>query len=220
MKKTLYIVTILSVLLLSACEMEKETENVSKLTTFPELKVTGDLVDVILVGDAYTDPGAKAFEGPKEVALTTTGSVDPTTPGVYLINYSTKNNDGFTAEVTRIVGVITAEAAADDLTGSYQRDAGRKGISEWTKVKNGLYKCTDVGGALLEAQYVYVFNIKKDIIVVPPQPLGGSGSEVECTYGDGSTEIPFTQGPVGTVSYKWVVVNSGYLNNVRNFVKQ
>ncbi|MDP4197228.1 MAG: DUF5011 domain-containing protein [Bacteroidota bacterium] len=208
-----------SLFFLGSCKKDLETEGVSRITYFPEFKVTGDVAQSVIVGSTYTDPGVKAYENGAEIPVKITGSVDSKTPGAYVLTFTATNKDGYSAYVYRVVGVITSDAAADDLSGSYQRNAGKKGIAVWEKVANGIYTCSDVGGAQLNAS-VYVVNIKKGIIVVPNQPLSGiGGSPVSCLNGDGSSEIPFVFGPAGTISYQWAVINSGYGTAVRQFVK-
>lgn len=202
---------------LAACE--KDVKDTSKITYFPIIELQGDEIINLTVGDTYTEPGGKAFEGTNEIELKTTGSVNTSTPGVYIITYEAVNVDGFSSLRHRWVGVSTQEAKDDNLVGKYQRNAGKMGISEWTKLMPGVYKCTDVGGAVLPDQYVIVFNTEKNIIQVPIQPLGGSGSDVSCLASDGSEKITFNPGPVGTASYKWVVINSGYGTAARTFLK-
>lgn len=218
MKKLKLIILSLGFLVfLASCE--KDVQDTSKITYFPIIELQGDAIMNLTVGDAYSEPGAKAFEGTKEIELKTTGSVNTSEPGVYIITYEAVNVDGFSSLQHRWIGVSTQEAKNDDLTGKYQRTAGKMGISEWTKLMPGVYKCTDVGGAQLPDQYVIVFNTEKNIIQVPVQPLGGSGSDVSCLAGDGGEKITFNPGPAGTAAYKWVVINSGYGTALRTFLK-
>lgn len=219
MKKYIYILTFFVLAFFSSCEKSLDSENVSKITSFPLIEVLGEKLITIPVGGPYTDAGAKAFAGTTEIKITTTGTVDVNKPGVYIISYTAENEDGFKATSKRWIGVITSEAKADNLAGKYQRDAGKKGISTWTKVKDGLYKATDVGGAILPDQYVYVFNTEKDIVIVPVQPLGGSGSDASCTNAEGTEKISFLSRTVGDASYKWVIINSGYGTALRTFLK-
>lgn len=211
------IISLLAVVFLGGCT--KDLEDSSRITYYPIITVNGEPLITMLVGGSYTDAGAKAFAGETELTVVSEGTVDASTPGVYTISYTAENVDGFSSKKFRYVGVMTQEALDDNLTGKYQRTAGKKGISTWTKTLPGLYKATDVGGADLQAQYVYVFNIKKNIIVVPTQALGGTGTDVTTTNADGSANIPFVPGPIGTTSYKWVVINSGYGTALRQFKK-
>lgn len=211
------IFSLLAVVFLGGCT--KDMEDSSRITYYPILTVNGDNLVTVLKGGSYTDAGAKAFAGETALTVVSEGTVDVNTTGVYVITYSAVNVDGFSSKAYRYVGVMTQEALDDNLTGKYQRTAGALGTSTWTKTIPGIYKATDVGGANLPAQYVYVFNVEKNIIVVPHQALGGSGTDVTCTNSDGSVKIPFTPGPITTISYKWVVINSGYGTALRQFKK-
>lgn len=219
MKKLYYILLLFSIVAFSSCE--KDSENVSKTTYYANFEVKGDKLVVIEKDQAYVDAGAVALEGIKELPVTTKSNLDISKAGVYTILYSAKNSDNYDAFAQRTVIVLPVGVSSmtDDLSGSYQRDAGKKGVSEWTKISNGLYKCTDVGGAVLPGDYVYVFNTAKNTIIVPSQPLGGSGSTITCTNAKGGDEIAFTSGSVGTVSYSWIINNGGYGTAVRNFIK-
>jgi hypothetical protein len=219
MKKLYYILLLFSIVTFSSCE--KDSENVSKTTYYANFEVKGDKLVVIEKDQTYVDAGAVALEGTKELPVTTKSNLDISKAGVYTILYSARNSDNYDAfeQRTVIVLPVGVSSMTDDLSGSYQRDAGKKGISVWTKISNGLYRCTDVGGASLNGDYVYVFNTAKNVIVVPSQPLGGSGSTVTCTNETGGEEITFTSGAVGTISYSWSVKNGGYGAAVRNFIK-
>jgi surface protein len=74
-------------------------------TTPPVITINGDDVNLI-TGMTYTDAGASAEdETDGEVVVTTTGSVDTTTAGVYTITYSAVDAAGNSAEATRTVTV-------------------------------------------------------------------------------------------------------------------
>jgi len=211
------LVSLLAAVFLGGCT--KDLEDSSRITYYPIITVNGENLITIIVGGSYTDAGAKAFAGETELQIKTEGSVNTNVAGVYTITYTAVNVDGFSSVDKRYVGVMTQEALDDNLTGKYRRTAGKQGTSEWTKIKAGVYKCTDVGGAILPDQYAYVFNIEKNIFVVPTQPLGGTGSDVKCTNATGGEKIDFVPGGAGTTSYKWIVINSGYGASVRSFKK-
>lgn len=218
MKKIkIILISILAVVFLGSCE--KDQLDKSRITYYPIIKVAGDQLISLKVGESYTDAGATASAGGANLEVKVEGSVNTSVPGVYRISYEAKNADGYSSIQYRWVGVHTQEALDDNLVGKYQRTAGAQGTSTWTKVLPGIYKATDVGGAKLPDQYVYVFNTEKNIIVVPNQPLGGSGSNVKCTNATGGENIDFTPGAVGAIHYKWIVINSGYGTALRQFKK-
>ena len=217
---------------LTSCEKEESSANVSKVTNYPTLDLTGDQFMTIAAGGTYNEPGITVTIGGEEVEPEIEGSVDASTPGVYIITYSAANEDGFSASVKRYVGVIDAAAAANDFSGKYQRtkygtNTTPAGIATWTKVADGLYTNNDIGG-VGEATIAntggygksyYIFNVEGNDIVFPIQvnPLGG---EVEAVSEGGGERITFDPGPAGTDSYTWRVLGAGYGTNPRTFTKQ
>ena len=207
------------ILTVLSCEYEGDSFNVSQETIFPTFEMQGDPIVIIPVGQAYTDEGADAFEGTAPIDVNITGSVDVNTPGLYQITYTAVNGDGYEASVVRGVAVCTQAALNADLSGNYQRNAGARGVSSWILIEPGMYRCVDVGGARLPNDWVYLFNVDENIVVVPVQPLGGLGTTVTCTNADGGAEIEYIPGAVDEVAYRWIVLNGGYGTAVRSFVR-
>jgi len=218
MKIFKYILPVLLITALLGCKKELDSEGVSKITYYPDIKLAGKTAESVIVGNAYTDPGAKAYENGVEIPVKVTGSVNSNALGGYIIIYSATNKDGYSATKFRVVGVITSDVLSDDFSGQYKRNAGAKGVATWTKVADGVYLDSDVGGANTDGS-VYVVNIKKNIVVVPHQPFAGSGSDTYCDDGSGNIEVAFTFGNIGDICYKWKVINSGYGPAVRSFVR-
>ncbi|WP_299825074.1 immunoglobulin-like domain-containing protein [uncultured Pontibacter sp.] len=197
------------VVFLSGCEKDDETAKVSFVTTYPIVNINGEQWNVLMVGEAFTDPGAEALEGETPIEVTTTGAVDVNTPGVYVLTYTAFNQEGFSASATRYVGVITPEAAAIDLSGQYKRNAGAEGVSTVTLIEPGLYQTDNIGGVAAPgpATTVRFFHYDVGQLGVPPQDVQGSlFSAVD------GTVIP-------GVSYSWAVINPGYGDVLRTFVK-
>jgi hypothetical protein len=204
---------LLSSFFLLSCEKEDETEHISKVTTYAVVKLKGEEWVALPQGGTYTDAGAEATIGEKPVEITTTytpSAPNPDVPGVYVITYTATNEDGFSASVTRKVGVISPATAAMDLSGSYKRNAGAEGISTVTKLAPGLYQTDNVGGVAEggPATTVKFFHYEGDKLYGPPQNVQGSTFSVV----DGTVKPG--------VSYSWVVINSGYGDAMRTFVKQ
>lgn len=206
-----FMAVILSVtaLFLSGCEKDDETANVSFVTTYPVVNLVGEQWEVLQVGEAFTDPGAEAFEGETSIEYTTSGSVDTNIPGVYVLTYTAVNQEGFSGFIRRYVGVVTPEAAAIDLSGRYQRNAGAGGISTVTQIEPGLFETDNIGGVAAPGPSTTVRFFHYDVgqLGVPPQDVQGS----EFAAVD-ATVIP-------GVSYTWSVINSGYGATPRTFVK-
>lgn len=196
-------------LTLASCEKDDETASVSFITTYPTINLNGEQWNAIMVGETFTDPGVEALEGETPIDASVAGAVDTSTPGVYVLTYTATNSDGFSTTARRYVGVISPEAAAIDLSGQYQRNAGALGVSTVTRIEPGLYQTNNIGGIAAPgaATTVRFYHYEVDEIEAPPQDV--QGSEFAAVEG---TVIPGQ-------SYSWVVINSGYGTVLRTFVR-
>ncbi len=217
MKKINLIFIIILLLSVSIMSCKKDSKDVSSITTYPELTLLGDQFMTIALGSTYTEPGVTATIGGASVPFTTTGTVDPSVAGVYIITYTATNSEDFSQSAKRYVGVIAADAAANNLSGNWKRTNGV--MTTWTKspTYNGLYETNNVGGVdpVSNPAFTYpvrVFNTKDSTLVVPLQanPLGG---ELYCT------SVSYKPS-VGLGQIKWIVMGSGYGTGVRTFNKQ
>ncbi|WP_243347011.1 DUF5011 domain-containing protein [Parabacteroides sp. FAFU027] len=215
MKKIIMIISLLGAIMASC---NKDSEGVSTMTTYPTVELKGDEALTILVGGSYTESGVIAKEGDTDISSTVVidGAVNTSTPGVYTIKYTATNKDGFTATARRYVGVITAEAAAMDISGTYKRNAGALGLVSVTKTNYpGLYINNNPGGAKnsdgtnVSDIYVYMFQTKATVVNAPSQDT--KVGEFACINGvyDATNNL-----------FKWVCVNSGYGTALRTFIKQ
>ncbi|RYY62345.1 MAG: DUF5011 domain-containing protein, partial [Chitinophagaceae bacterium] len=119
----------------------------SRVTRFPTFTVNGGDYMSIVQGGTYTEPGVTAVEGATSLTITTTGSVDPTTVGVYTITYSATNSDGFPATVTRTVAVLPEpEAAGVNIAGKYANVGSFAWTAEVEKLAPGFYRSDNVWG--------------------------------------------------------------------------
>ncbi len=203
-----YVLFLLIFFTLLSCE--KETKDISRVTYFPEIEVKGEQWQQIAVGGTFTDAGAIATAGATEIPVTTQGEVDVNTPGVYTIEYSAVNSDGFSVKNYRYIGVIDPSVTETDISGVYKRNAGALGLSTVTKISGNLYRTNNVGGvaAPTDATSVYFYYYNVGEIDAPFQDNGFN--EFECI------DESISEG----VSYSWVVLNSGYGTALRTFVKQ
>jgi hypothetical protein len=218
MRVKIFIIVLTTIWLASACNKKDNfnypegTVGISKITNFPVLTLKGSDVEVVEKGKPFNDPGATATEGGNPLTVTTTGSVDINTPGVYTLTYSAVNKDGFSASTRRTVVVYStdASAAAHDLSGTYLRSStGASAV--WTKIAPGVYSVFNPGGAV---------GVNLTVILV--NPTGFEISIPEQISSDGnvssSSNESYTEGPPAKVSY--VFHNPGYGTAQRNFVKQ
>jgi len=201
---------LLASVFLFSCEKDDETANISRVTTYPLISLKGEEWVPLLQGGSFTDPGVDATIGGEPVEVEVTGAPNTSVPGVYVITYTATNEDGFSASVTRKVGVIAPAAAAMDLTGKYKRNAGVGGISTITKLGPGFYQSDNAGGVADPGpeSTVKFFHYEGNKIYGPPQDVQGTTFSVI----DGTV----TPG----VSYTWTVIASGYGDAPRTFVKQ
>lgn len=216
MKHRLYIVSALTLVVafFYGCD-DETTEGVSKVTFYAELTIKGEQWNSIPQGGTWTDPGATAVEDGKDIEVQVGGDrVDPNTPGVYTIQYIAINKDGFPAREFRYVGVISPDVANIDISGDYKRNAGVGGVTTVAKVPGlpGLYTSDNVGGIATEdadeSTTVRFYHYATGKIDMPYQYVQGSPF-----YGN-------QEAIVEGAKFSWVVVNGGYGDAVRTFIKQ
>ena len=118
----------------------------SKVTNYPLLTINGESTVVLTEGDIYTEEGAVALEGGQPIDVTTTGTVDSSTPGVYNVVYSAVNTDGFPASARRIVIVLDDAPSAINLEGTFFRGANPNNV---TRLGDRVYQCDNAGGLAL-----------------------------------------------------------------------
>ena len=178
----------------------------------------------MLVGGAgYVESGFTSFKGQTDIttSVITTGTVDASKTGVYTITYTVTDSEGYTVFVRRYIGVITAAAAAMDISGTYKRNGGALGSAVVEKLNYpGLYTNNNPGGATTDGTaagksitdiILYMFQTEATVVSCPSQE--SSVGEFACTGGiyDATGAKPL---------FKWVCVNSGYGTSVRTFIKQ
>lgn len=197
------------IMLLASCE-STDTANVSFVTTYPVIELEGDEIMVLGLGSDYTEPGAMATVGEEEIALETEGTVDPDTPGVYPVNYTASNSDGYSRTATRQVVIYDPETDAVDLSGSYIRAATGVTVTV-TKIGPSTYHINDAGGLgeiFLDVTFVHT---QGDELVVPRQVAPSSGITV--------SSIPGT-GTITDTGFQWQLnASSTYGTALRVFTK-
>jgi hypothetical protein len=93
-------------------------DEADKDTTAPEVKVTGENPVTVELGDTYSDAGATATDDSGPVTVETTGTVDTTTVGVYIITYTSTDPSGNIGTATRVVNVVDTTAPVVTVTGT------------------------------------------------------------------------------------------------------
>jgi len=188
---------------------------ISKVTQYAQFTLTGADYVYVKKGDPYVEPGVVAKSGSTVLTVKTTGTPNTNVAGVYTLNYSAVNADGFSASASRTVVVYDTDATAvgNDFSGNYARTSNGS-VAEWTKVAPGVYKVFNPGGAPGTNLTVIVFNKTGSSVVIPSQIAGGALTS-------SSTESSVAGTTPGTLKqYSMVIVNPGYGTAVRTFVKQ
>lgn len=212
---------LLSFMIITSCKKDDFTYpegqvGVSKITYYIDLSPKGDQLIIINKGDAYTDAGANSIAGGKDAPYTSSGTVNAATPGVYIINYSATNTDGFPSSSYRTVVVMDPAAGAKDLSGSFARSTNGA-VSVWTKLSPGIYTVVNPGGFPGVTWSVTVVNYSGNNIAIPQQESAvGTFASANGVATPGVVP-PDVVSPM--ISYSWNVINGGYGTQSRIFNK-
>ena len=164
MKK--YAILLISIIaFLSSCKKDPIISNdkrvgISRVTYYANITLTGDQIISIPVGGNFTDPGVKATAAGQDVPVKTTGTVDNSKPGLYILDYSATNADGYTSSASRIVVVTPGtETPGVDISGTYSSVpvGTTPGPATITKVASGVYftsNCWGNNGAVIPAYFI------------------------------------------------------------------
>ncbi|AUS04662.1 BT_2262 family domain-containing protein [Pseudotamlana carrageenivorans] len=129
----LYILMIFISGALASCTTDS-TGDISEITTYPIITLTGDPVVLVSQGDTYTDEGAVSMVGSDVIETQTSFSngtyngadgVDTNTPDQYLVTYAAENSDGFTGTNSRVVWVANTGDLVNSIEGLYTADVQR-----------------------------------------------------------------------------------------------
>jgi hypothetical protein len=142
MRKLLYLSILAIVALFSSCD--KESEDISRSTTYAVITFDGDDVVFVEKGGSYT--AAATSSGGEDVKISGVDGVDVNSPGFYTVTFAATNADGYDALVSQLVIVWEAD---DVLAGVYDgirvgKDNG--GIVLVYPNGDGTYTCTDLLG--------------------------------------------------------------------------
>ena len=174
MKKILFNILICSGLLaLASCEKKVTTEDPSTVTYYVVYEMVGDETMLVPLNSSFTDPGVLATENGVDVndhvVKTITAadgsvvnSIPTNAPGLFTINYSAVNSDGFSASTERTVIVydpsVTATIAGNYITDTDNSVYNGSPFSAWaaargwnnsastsfTEIAPGFFSCYDL----------------------------------------------------------------------------
>lgn len=162
--RVIYILVLLLFVGIFGCDKD-ESEDISIVTEFAVITLNGDNPMFLNVGETYTELGGQTNTGDE---ITITGSVDTNTPGVYTVNYSATNQDGFKNTVSRTVYVSNTGDLVNSLEGLYTCSVTRTNdpaetytdlqfIRIW-KVGDGVFQISHAMGAFYEMGRGYSDN--------------------------------------------------------------
>ncbi|MFA5417628.1 MAG: BT_2262 family domain-containing protein [Bacteroidales bacterium] len=138
---------IFTTVILTGCK--KETEDISKITYYATFDMKGDAYMILEKGTPYVEPGVTASEDGVDLPVVVDGSANGDVAGVYYINYSAVNSDGYSASITRKIRVIEYGFDNLDISGKYNGIRNNKnagGIVTITKIGPGVFEIDDILG--------------------------------------------------------------------------
>ncbi|MEL7118351.1 MAG: DUF5011 domain-containing protein [Bacteroidota bacterium] len=175
-------------------ESPDDTATVSQgFITYPALSINGEQFITISVGGTFEDEGAVATLGTNDITneIVIDGTVDPSTPGVYIIDYSVSITNDLdevsSVSEQRYVAVVSEAASALDLSGTYSGD-GTAISGAWnqdatvTSISGGWYR---INKALASGNNLSIFFAL----------VGGNNAEVPMMI-----VVPNQNSPFGTVN--------------------
>lgn len=176
----------LILMLFVSCEKWYTTADVSHVSFLPEFEMEGGEFVSFVKDDTleYTDPGATAWSGAKELKIYAFGEVDLSRVGVYAIHYYAENDDQLIEMAQRTIAVSHEDVKENDLSGIYE---GTNWDPLETKVKkiheDGLYECEEVMGYYdLEMPGRFVDLGENDLVLLNGEGYFGKYAAYEGTY--------------------------------------
>ncbi|GHT11865.1 hypothetical protein AGMMS4956_05540 [Bacteroidia bacterium] len=137
---------VLAVILLASCS-DKESEGLSRVTYYCDLRVTPANDTFVVKGAAFNGYAATATENEADVSSKITNTlatkIDVNTPGAQTLTYSVLNADDLPTSISRKVYVYESAVAGDLESGKYnvQPNSSRTALGATPDaVGNALYK--------------------------------------------------------------------------------
>jgi hypothetical protein len=148
---------------ISSCSLEDPIE--SQITEYAEFEVTDGPYVYWEQGEAFVEPGVVALAGGESLEVMVDGAVDVNTPGVYVLNYSAVNADGFPATTTRYVAVGKTDVAFNrDLSGLYLTGTRENTV---TQIIPGFYLNSDT--LPNNSVSVFMVDLGNGQLIIPAQ---------------------------------------------------
>jgi hypothetical protein len=184
---------------------------ISDVTVYPTFTMKGEEFMSMVKGGTFTDPGVTATEGTTPLQVTTTGTVNTNTVGVYEIVYSATNKDGFSGSVTRTVAVLpSAENAGVDISGKYSNVGTFAYTATIQKLAPGFYVSDNIwGGGSAAVIASYLFTVDGTNIIIPKNSIS--------PYGD--VQGTGTLDNAGNLTLKVDLIDVGVTGSTRKWKK-
>lgn len=138
MKKLLLFTSLVAVTLLG-CNVDLESEGISRITYFPEFILQGEEFYLIDEGEDFVEPGIKVLEQGSEIPYTSTfrgrytgysGSTIGKEADQYNLTYNAVNKDGFAASESRTIAGVNTGDLVTSIEGAYSANPVRiNGVS-------------------------------------------------------------------------------------------
>lgn len=126
MKKILFytLMLCLSSFALTSCNDDNNELTDAKVTYYPTLEIQGAKFVEVPIGTTYTELGCKGVLRGEDCTsgIVTSGTVDVNTPGLYNINYTYTNEQGYKTSTQRTVAVCDPSITTD-ISGTYKTTA-------------------------------------------------------------------------------------------------
>ena len=121
----------------SATDLDGNTSTASRTvnvvdTTAPVITIVGDNPATVELGTSYSDAGATASDVSGPMTVTSSGTVDPDTIGVYTISYSSTDASGNTGTASRTVNVVDTTIPVFTSSATFVVDEGATAVGTVT----------------------------------------------------------------------------------------
>lgn len=229
--KKLLIAASFATLLFAACkkdddEVVSQTVTVSRAT----ISFSGGQFYSINTGGTLPTINATAYDSTLResypVEIVGTDALDNTTPGLYIVNATTKNKFGFVTNASVYVAVTDLPESARSIAGNYKRvDVATGDVSVVTRLARGLYQLDNIAGAIRASRPDLLFpvlfvQVNDTSLIVPPQATAVGTVAVRDEFARANRAI--IRSLPGDTSYKYAITSpsSVFGNAVRTFKKQ
>ncbi len=142
MRKILYLSILAIFALFSSCD--KESEDISRTTTYAVITYDGDDVMFVEKGGSYT--AAATSSGGEDVKITGADAVDVNMPGFYTVQFAATNVDGYDAIASQTVIVWESDDVLAGVYDGIRVNKSKGGIVLIYSNGDGTYTCSDMLG--------------------------------------------------------------------------